>query len=209
MQKTIFLLSVITFIFTTISFSQSLLLEKLDTKTLKLLMAGTKSMLIMEKKGEKYSGGERYVGVIVNAPFEKCWKVVTDIERYKEFVPMMTESKIVSKTGNEIVGDFVVEVKFLGIGCVEKYQQKYRLRKDLKIIELIDMKKDKVTGGWRFIPLDTKQTILLYHDKAPIIEEMCWTARMIVKVSPDSELALHSSPPFVFIAAIKDRIEGK
>lgn len=189
---------------------KSLLLEKLDIKTLQMLMAGNKNMLVMEKKGTKYSGGERYAGVIVNAPFGKCWNVVTDVENYKDFVPMMTESKLTSKKGNEIVGDFTVEVKFLGIGCTEKYQQKYKLNKDLKIIELIDMKTNKVGGGWRFIPIDNNnRTIMLYQDRAPIIEEMCWTAKTMVKISPDSELALHASPPFVYISAMKERMEGK
>lgn len=203
----IFIFAVCTQIFS--QTEKSLLLEKLDIKTLQMLMAGNKNMLVMEKKGTKYSGGERYAGVIVNAPFGKCWDIVTDVENYKDFVPMMTESKLTSKKGNEIVGDFTVEVKFLGIGCTEKYQQKYKLRKDLKVIELIDMKTNKAGGGWRFIPIDKNNTIMLYQDRAPIIEEMCWTAKTMVKISPDSELALHASPPFVYISAMKERIEGK
>ncbi len=203
----VFIFAVCTQIFS--QTEKSLLLEKLDIKTLQMLMAGNKNMLVMEKKGAKYSGGERYVGVIVNAPFEKCWNVVADVENYKDFVPMMTESKLTSKKGDELVVDFTVEVKFLGIGCTEKYQQKYKLNKGLKIIELIDMKTNKVGGGWRFIPIDKDNTIMLYQDRAPIVEEMCWTAKMLVKTSPDSELALHASPPFVYISAMKERMESK
>lgn len=184
--------------------------EKLHTQTLEALMSGNKSMLIMEKKGGKYSGGERLIGVLVNAPFEKCWEVVTDFEKYKEFVPEMSESVISSRSGNEVIGDFKVEVKFMGIGCTEKYQQKYILKKEEKIIEIADPKTGEVGGSWKFIPtLDGKRTIILYQDRAPFVENMCWTAKMLVKVNPDAELALHSAPPFMYIAAMKERIEGK
>lgn len=207
-MKKISLILLLLFFVPKVFYSQSLLSEKLDVKTLKLLMSNNRNMVIMQKKGDKYSGGERYVGVIVNAPFEKCWKVVTDFENFKEFVPMMTESTISSKKGNEIVGDFLVEVKFLGIGCTEKYSQKYILDKANKIVKIADVKTNKVGGGWKFIPTEGgKKTILIYQDRAPITEEMCWTARSLVKISPDTELALHSSPPFLYIDALKKRIE--
>lgn len=209
MKKLLFLLIIVLFVSgISTGYSQSLLTEKLDARTLELLMSNNRNMVIMQKRGNTYSGGERYVGVIVNAPFEKCWKVVTDFGNFKEFVPMMTESNVVSKKENEVVCDFTVEIKFLGIGCTEKYSQKYILDKANKLVKIADPKTNKVSGGWKFIPiLGGKKTILIYQDRAPITEEMCWTARTVVKVSPDSELALHSAPPFVYIDALKKRIE--
>jgi hypothetical protein len=120
----------------------------------------------------------------------------------------MTESNVVSQKGNEVICDFVVEIKFLGIGCTEKYSQKYILDKPNKLVKIADPKTNKVSGGWKFIPIEGgKKTILIYQDRAPITDEMCWTARTVVKLSPDSELALHSAPPFVYIDALKNRIE--
>ncbi|MEZ0311838.1 MAG: type II toxin-antitoxin system RatA family toxin [Myxococcota bacterium] len=48
--------------------------------------------------------------IVIDAPLAKVWSVVTDYERYPEFLPEMTSVSIVSRHDNVVVARFDLEL---------------------------------------------------------------------------------------------------
>lgn len=48
--------------------------------------------------------------IVIDAPLAKVWSVITDYERYPEFLPEMTAVSIVSRHENIVVAKFDLEI---------------------------------------------------------------------------------------------------
>jgi coenzyme Q-binding protein COQ10 len=48
--------------------------------------------------------------IVINAPREKCFDVIADVERYPEFLPEVKSIKVGNKRGNEYDVHYVAEV---------------------------------------------------------------------------------------------------
>ncbi len=48
--------------------------------------------------------------IVIDAPLAKVWSVITDYERYPEFLPEMTSVSIVSRHDNVVVAQFNLEL---------------------------------------------------------------------------------------------------
>lgn len=181
--------------------------EPLSAGALKSLVTGERQLLILEpvRKGKiKYN---RYSAIIVRAPLNKVWNVVTDFAHYADFVPEMSDSKIIKKEGNTVVTECTVGFKFAGIGCTSIYQQKHVLKKPK--ISIYDTKTNKLSAYWQLISLGGAKTLLVYNDEGIDPREFCALARALLRVKPDLELSLHVCPPIQLLQAMKKRAEGR
>ena len=75
--------------------------ERLTGEDKKLLMAGE---LVMKQRNEqrgtlKLIGGQSWQ--IIDVPIDLAWQAVTDLPRYKRFIPLATESNVKHQAGNE------------------------------------------------------------------------------------------------------------
>lgn len=48
--------------------------------------------------------------IVINAPMDKCFAVIADVERYPEFLPEVKEIKVSNKKGNELDAHYKAEV---------------------------------------------------------------------------------------------------
>lgn len=48
--------------------------------------------------------------ITINAPVEKCWAVISDYERYPEFLPEVKKIKTVNRRGSEVDVQYEAEV---------------------------------------------------------------------------------------------------
>ena len=180
--------------------------ENLDTNTLKL-MAQHGQLIHLAYDGEDLT--YRTVIMLVDAPLDVVWNVITDIENYGEFIPEMLAPKIISKKNDEVIAEHIVQVKIiLGVSASEKYTTRYVFKKPR--VYMSDPKKPKVEPGyWEVKPVDGgSKTLLLYTDPAPNLAEMGTMVKTVVRVKPELGLALQVSPVSILVKAIKTRSEA-
>ena len=48
--------------------------------------------------------------ITINAPVEKCWSVISDYERYPEFLPEVKKIRTLNRRGNEVDVQYEAEV---------------------------------------------------------------------------------------------------
>ena len=179
--------------------------ENLDTNTLKL-MAQHGQLIHLAYDGEDLT--YRTVIMLVDAPLDVVWSVITDIENYGKFIPEMLAPKIVSKKNDEVIAEHTVQVKIiLGVSASEKYTTRYVFKKPR--VYMNDPKKPKIEPGyWEVKPVDGgSKTLLLYTDHAPNLAEMGTMVKTVVRVKPELGLALQVSPVSILVKAMKNRSE--
>lgn len=179
----------------------------LPAGALKALVTGERQLLILEPVSKGKIKYNRYSAMIVRAPLDKVWNVVTDFAHYADFIPEMSESKIIKKGGNVVVTECTVGFAFAGIGCTSTYQQKHVLKKPK--ISIYDTKTNKLSAYWQLISLGGAKTLLVYNDEGIDPREFCTLARALLRVKPDLELSLHVCPPIQLLQAMKKRAEGR
>jgi hypothetical protein len=159
-------------------------------------------MMILDEAGQ---GKVNRIGsILIHAPLERVWEVLTDFESWPGFVPMMTRARIVRREESTVTVDFMLTTRFLMIPFRHSYTTVFKLEKP-KI--LIFNEKLEETGFYKLFPVGGK-TLLIVSEEAPSLEEMGGLVATIVRGIPGAELALTLSPPFVLFDAIRKRAEG-
>ena len=191
-------------IFVTNNASSNLLEQKLDEPTLEILLKRGELILLEEEDGKlKYI----YYAIIIDAPLDKVWQVITDFESYPNFVPGHKISKIIKKHGYETIVASAVEFKFMVISTTVVYNTKYILKKP----ELVtfDTEKNNETGCFKLIPIDEGERVVLFHTKkAKDVENFGWVAKLLISQKPEMEFPLQVSPFLIYIKAIKNQAES-
>lgn len=185
--------------------AEKVLEENLDVETLKL-MAGHGQLIHLSYDGEELT--YRTVMTLVNAPLNVVWKVISNAEKYVEFVPQMQSVEVLDKKGGEITVEHTVKIKIVGpIAATEKYSTRYVFDKP-KVVMYDPEKPEEEPGYWELVPVnDGKKTLLIYFDKAPNLEEMGTVVRTVLRTKPELGLALQVSPVSILTKAMKARAE--
>lgn len=182
----------------------NLLEQKLDGSTLEVLLKKGELILIEEEDGKlKYI----YYAIIIDAPLDKVWQVITDFESYPNFVPGCKICKIIKKHGNDTTVASAVEFKFMVISTTVVYNTKYILKKPELII--FDTEKNKETGSFKLIPIDEGERVVLFRTKETRdLKKFGWVAKLLISQKPEMEVPLQVSPIRINIKAIKDQAES-
>ena len=116
------------------------------------------------KAGNAVVNGDngRYTGrVLVTAPVDTTWKVLTDYNRFKDFLPGVVSSRILETTGNQTVFEQVNSVKvFLFTQksrLVVAASKQYPKQIDFQLKEG-DVKSLK--GVWKLEPISSSQVLI-------------------------------------------------
>ena len=176
--------------------------QELDESTLKILVKEGGLIHLEEINGEiKYIT----LAILIDAPLDKVWKVLTDFENYPEFIPGHKDCKIIKKENNEITVESAVEFKFMVIGSTVRYTTKYILKKPELII--IDTEINRETGRYKLIPIDQGKRVVLFRTKEVDRDNFTGVAKFLTNKKPEMEFPLYLSPLRINIKAIKERAE--
>ena len=180
----------------------NLLEQELDESTLKVLLNRGELILLEEEDGKlKYIT----LAIIIDAPLDKVWQVITDFENYPNFIPGHKNCKIIKSNDNEITVESVVEFKFMAIGSTVKYTTKYILKKPELII--FDTEKNRETGRYKLIPIDEGRRVVLFRTKEAVdVDNFGRVAKFLIIQKPEMEFSMQVSPLRININAIKERV---
>ena len=180
----------------------NILEQELDESTLKILLNKGELIHLEEINGEiKYIT----LTILIDAPLDKVWKVLTDFENYPEFIPGHKDCKIIKKDNNEITVESAVEFKFMVIGSTVRYTTKYILKKPELII--IDTEINRETGRYKLIPINQGKRVVLFRTKEVDRDNFTGVAKFLINKKPEMEFPLYLSPLRINMKAIKDRAE--
>jgi len=116
------------------------------------------------KAGNAVVNGDngRYIGrVLITAPVDTTWKVLTDYNRFKDFLPGVVSSRILETSGNQTVFEQVNSVKVflftqksrLVVAASKQYPKQIDFRlKEGDIKSLI--------GVWKLEPVSSSQVLI-------------------------------------------------
>lgn len=95
------------------NFLQAAIAQNLKPTTLKLTLEQEQNSLNQGKPVLTGQDGQ-YVGkIIVDAPMEKIWSVLTDYEKFPKFIPTVTAIKVLEAKGNQKVYEQINVVQML------------------------------------------------------------------------------------------------
>jgi len=179
-----------------------LLEQTLDESTLKALLNKGELVLLEEEDGRiKHID----YAILINAPLDNVWQVMTDFESYPEFIPGQKVSKIIDRQSNDVMVKSAVEFKFMGVGSTVKYTTKYIINKP----ELItfDTKKNRATGSYKLIPIDGGKHVVLFRSKDIENDNFTGVVKILIDKKSEMESSLYLSPLRINMKAIKKRAE--
>lgn len=152
--------------------------------------------------------------LLIHAPFEQVWSVVTDYERYHEFVPNVVRNRILERRPQERSQDTEYKTGFsagpIELGIVWTLEQ--HLEKDERTIWSIPAKSgEQAFSAVRYrevyFPVDDHRTIMTYTNYADL-GSFGALARLIFKTFPELETPTLVSVGTLFPESIKERVEG-
>jgi ribosome-associated toxin RatA of RatAB toxin-antitoxin module len=203
MKKTLVIIIIVSLFMLVINNTFANILEQeLDELTLEKLLKKGELIHIEEKDGKL-----KYIdyAIIIDAPLDKVWQVITDFENYPDFIPGQKLCKIINKQGNVMIVESAVEFKFMGVGSTVNYTTKYILQKPELII--FDTKRNKETGRYKFIPIDEGKRVVLFRTKEVDRDNFTGVVKILINKKPEIEFSLYLSPLRINMKAIKERAE--
>jgi ribosome-associated toxin RatA of RatAB toxin-antitoxin module len=120
--------------------------------------------------------------IVFNAPIEKCYSVISDYERYPEFLPEVKKIKTANRRGNEVDVHYEAEIV-----KVIKYAVHIKEEKPTKVSwTFIDgeFMKNNV-GGWVLEPAGEGKTKATYNIE---VEVGMLVPKSVITVLVDSQL---------------------
>ncbi len=149
-------------------------------------------------------------GVIVNASQEVVWGVLTDFERYHEFMPQTEKVRIKSRNKNTLAVEYNLNFKFTVIKLNIHYVLTTVLNPPSDIWWSIkkDEKNDisESTGRWELIPHGKDKTIVFYT----IYTDLKSSGKIMgffLNQQPHLGLAIQVSTAALVVESVKKRAE--
>lgn len=138
-------------------------LSRFNNEQLKKLQAGEPVCGYLKKEEGGVAAGNGECSIIINAPIDRCFEILSKIDLQVHYVPNKIQSKIVNKSGDRLL--IYNEYRFYGITV--KYHSIYTIdKKNYRIEFEIDKSKphdlDENTGFYQLEKIDEKTTLLTY-----------------------------------------------
>ena len=141
---------------------------------------------------------------VIDAPVGEVKKVVSGYERYVEFMPRTTASKIIQQSGPHTIVAYVLNFKIPLIDLDIKYLLQHTEEKngDLSVLMLEgDMK-----GGasrWEFVALENNKTLLMYTNWNDV-ESVGMVFKTVVKAQPEMKLTSPALSAALAVEAVQE-----
>ncbi|MDD5225244.1 MAG: SRPBCC family protein [bacterium] len=181
--------------------------QGMDVQTLEKLVS-TGAMVITN---EDKSGNLTNVtaGIRIDAPVSEVWQIITDYNRYHEFLPQTKRVRILRQSGDtaEVEYNLKLAVSVVGIGI--DYTLKHTHQKPDRIsFERISGDLSEVRGGWEFIPAAGGEKTLAFYSVYSDLKSLGRVASFALKQGPSMELAINVSTAVLTVKAMKERAES-
>jgi ribosome-associated toxin RatA of RatAB toxin-antitoxin module len=119
------------------------------------------------RSGDAYltgQNGQYTCRILVKAPVATAWKVLTDYNNFKNFLPNVTASQVVESKGNRKVFEQVYTIQALifsqdsrvRIAATESYPKKIDF-------QMVDGDLDSLKGVWRIEPVSANQVLITHQ----------------------------------------------
>jgi len=179
--------------------------EGVDQDVIQRLTGGSPLVVVEEHEG----GGLKLVtgGVLVEAPREYVWDVITDYSKYPDWMPEVEEVTVVRDEGNS--KDIKYELLFK-ISIITR-RVKYTLRKFSKKPsriewELVEGDFDYAVGGWQLVPTRGGEATMAYYSTYTNLRSMGALVGGLLKNEPALEMAIQVSTAVTVVQSLRDRV---
>lgn len=181
----------------------------LDMNTIRNLMADGQLIIIDEKPNGVL---EMVTGVIIiNAPPDKVYKILTDFSKYTEYMPSTVGCEVTREDKNSKDIKYNIEFKF----SVLKFRVSYTLNqtfipnKEIRwsLISSEGNKLKDTYGAWQLFPLSGGGTVAFYSVYSDL-KSMNVIIRKIFEAEPSMEISVNASSCVLVLKAVKQRVEN-
>ena len=178
-----------------------------DQTVIHQLTGGSPLVVVEEHEG----GGLKLVtgGVLVEAPPEAVWAVITDYSKYPDWMPEVEEVTVIKDNGR--VKDIKYDLLFKISIITRKIT--YTLRKISKEPtriewELVEGDFDHSIGGWQLVPTRGGEATMAYYSTYTNLRSMGALIGGILKQQPALEMAIQVSTAVTIVQTLRDRVEA-
>lgn len=179
-----------------------------DQDVVQQLTGGSPLVVVEENK----DGSLKLVtgGVLVEAPPEVVWEVITDYARYPEWMPEVEEMTVLKEEGNmrEVRYDLLFKISII------KRKVTYTMRMTSKKPEtieweLIDGDFDYSVGGWQLVPTQDGKATMAYYSTYTNLRSMGALIGGLLKQQPALEMAIQVSTAVTVVQKLRERVEAQ
>ncbi len=181
--------------------------REVDPATIERLTGGA-PMVIVE---EEPTGGLKLVtgGVLIDAPPAEVWTVVTDYDKYPEWMPEVTE--VVATDNGDGTKNVAYELLF------ELSIIKRKMNYTLQTTEtggnhiewtLIEGDFDKSIGGWHLTEARGGKATIAWYSTFTNLKSMGRLVRGLLEEQPALEMAIQVSTAVTVVQKLRERVEA-
>ena len=173
-----------------------------DPQTLRLLAEKGK-VLVLEPGPTVYATA----GIVVDAPVETAYQVISNFEKYPSFIPGV---KKVEMRGQGANGPKVYQeysVKLFAFNLTVNGEQEYTMEPPNRMTWMIPRENSgDIMGFWRLVPLDNDTKCLMFNGSTEDIRSMGFVPGTALRLEPTLEYGLLAAQVIAGMDAFKKRI---
>ena len=143
-------------------------LSRFNDEQLKKLQAGEPVCKYIESSA---TAGNGECSIIINAPIDRCFEILSKIDLQVHYVPNKIQSKIVNKNGNKLL----ISNEYRYYGITSKYHSIFTIdQKNYRIEYEVDKSKphdvEDNTGFYQLEKIDEKTTLVTYGSTKLVVK---------------------------------------
>ncbi len=181
--------------------------QGLDEGTLLQLGAYGPILLVEEKPQGDFPWVS--AGVLIDAPADVVWEVITDFESYPDYIPQMQSAEVALKKDKITDVDMKLRVEFTSlIGVNVSYSLRYLEMPPHRLIWQRTKGDVKYTRGeWNLLPVEGGRRTLAFYSFSSDLRSMNAIVGYVLDKQPSLEVAIQSSTGLLAAQATKERAE--
>ncbi len=178
----------------------------LPAATLSALLEAGSWVLVEEDQGKLT---RTTAGILVDAPPDEVKAAVSDYASYKEWMPQLTRSDVVSRKGGAAEVAFTLSFRFSVFSKSLDYTLRYKAKGDDRIEwERVSGDFAESYGAWSWMPLDRGKRTAAFYSFYVDIGGAGAMVKMALKASPQMEVAIATSTAILVARALKAKAEA-
>ncbi len=145
---------------------------------------------------------------LIDAPPEKVRAVVTDFDRYADWVPQVTRSEVIGRRGPSTDVAFTLSFRFSVFSKSLSYSLRYRETDTQVAWDRLSNEFTENRGTIRWIGLDRGKRTAAFYRFYFDLAGLGPVVKLALKSSPQLEVAISASTAVLMARALKSRVEG-
>ena len=150
-------------------------------------------------------------GMIINAPRDNVMRVLTDFEKFTEFMPSTIYCKPISNGDDWVDVKFRLEMKVAVVKIKTEYVNRHWKVSDKEIrFKLVPGRDDKLKesyGSWQLFELDGGEKTAVFYSNYSDLRNLSWVLKKAFDVEPSLDASIQASSAVMVVKALKMRVE--